>query len=375
MSASCGPWHDIFMIHVAILYGGRSGEHEVSRSSAATVLNEISPSHDITLIGIDRDGSWFLQDIPDPVPASLDLKSEESRRILVVPGGGLSGPGGRSMDIDVVLPILHGSYGEDGCIQGLLEIARLPYAGAGVLGSALGMDKDLAKRIWREAGLPVVPWRTLRAGIDDAASPGGVSPELAGELFEELGSPLFIKPANAGSSVGVSRVQNPGELGEALDAAWIHDRKVLVERAVKGREIECAVIGYAVPEAFPPGEIIPAENHQFYDYDAKYLDPDGALLMVPADLPESTAAEIRKTAVAAYRCVEAGGLSRVDFLLEDRSGKIFINEINTLPGMTSISLFPRMAAAGGMDFTALLDRLIDGALAEAAYRNNLSYER
>lgn len=354
---------------IAILYGGRSGEHEVSRNSASNVLKALPSSYEPVLIGIDHDGSWYLQDIPDPIPAPLALVVEESRLLSVIPGRGIADRNGRILEIQTALPILHGSYGEDGTMQGLLEIARIPYAGSGVLGSSVGMDKELAKKLWKAEGLPVVPWYVLRAGVDSNDS------ELAAKLFRELGTPLFIKPANAGSSVGVSRVENSEDFSAALETAWSYDRKVLVERAVIGREIECSVMGYDAPRAFPPGEIVPAGDHNFYDYDAKYLDPDGALLQVPAELPPDTAEKIRRTAEAAYRTVEAGGLSRVDFLLEESTGEIFINEINTLPGMTSISLFSRMTSAGGLNFSAVLVELIEGALKESAYRESLSYER
>ena len=358
------------MSNIAILFGGRSGEHEVSCASAATVLDKISSVHEIFLVGIDREGFWYLQEVPSPVPDVLKIAAESSRRITVVPGAGLMDHDGETLAIDVVIPVLHGSYGEDGTIQGLLEIARLPYAGSGVLGSAVGMDKDLAKRIWLHEGLPVVPWRTLIAGTEES-----VSPSLPERLFGELGTPLFVKPANAGSSVGVSRVDNADELTKALELAWRHDRKVLVEKAINGREIECSVMGYSEPEAFPPGEIIPAGEHNFYDYDAKYTDPDGALLKVPADLPEAVSQRIRRIAVESFRAVEAGGLARVDFLLENDNGDIFINEINTMPGMTAISLFPRMAEAGGVNFSAMLEKLIEGAMEEFVYKEGLSYQR
>ncbi|MCK5736075.1 MAG: D-alanine--D-alanine ligase, partial [Spirochaetaceae bacterium] len=237
-------------------------------------------------------------------------------------------------------------------------------------GSAVGMDKDMAKRLWLQAGLPVVPWKTLYAESDSSEIR-----TLAPGLFNELGRPLFVKPANAGSSVGVSLVKNENELDKALKAAWGFDRKVLVEKAINGREIECSVMGYAYPKAYPPGEIIPEGAHDFYDYEAKYTDPEGARLMVPADLPDKTSVLLRSIAEKAYRIVEARGFSRVDFLLEGESGNIYINEINTLPGLTAISLFPRMTAAGGIDFTAMLEILIEGAMKEFSYREGLSYQR
>lgn len=356
------------MAKVALLYGGRSGEHEVSCTSAAAVLKNLKTEHSAVLIGIDREGIWYLQDMPSPVPEILTLKSIISRKLSIIPGEGLAFSGGEKLDVDVVIPVLHGSFGEDGRVQGLLESARVPYAGSGVLGSAVGMDKDMAKRLWLQAGLPVVPWITL-VGENDS----DISLSAAKKLFSNLGRPLFVKPVNAGSSVGVNRAENEEELISALKSAWAFDRKVLVEKAIIGREIECSVMGYSNQRAFPPGEIIPAGEHNFYDYEAKYTDPDGALLKVPADLPDETVQRIQSLAEKAYRCVDAGGLSRVDFLLEEDSGDVYINEINTLPGMTPISLFPRMTAKGGMDFTSVLEELVDGAFKEFSYREGLSY--
>ena len=362
------------MSDIAIIYGGRSGEHEVSCISAAAVLNNLNPDHRAILIGISRKGIWYLQDIPSPIPGSLGIIEQSSRRISISPGAGLFSSEGERIHIDAVIPVTHGSFGEDGRLQGLLETAGVAYAGSGVSGSATAMDKDTAKRLWLQAGLPVVPWKTLYAGRNNRTdfSEKKISPEI---LFEELGRPLFVKPANAGSSVGVSRVENEKELNTALKKAWRFDRKVLVEKAVIGREIECSVMGYATPQAYPPGEIIPAGMHEFYDYDAKYTDPDGALLKVPADLSENLERRIMRTAEKAYRVIEAGGFSRVDFLLEEGSGNIYINEINTLPGMTPISLFPRMISAAGVDFTSMLEKMIEGALEEFAFRESLSYRK
>ena len=360
------------MAVIAIIYGGRSGEHEVSCTSAAAVLKNLNSSHKTILIGINREGLWYLQKPPSPVPEVLGISAAADSKISILPGEGLALPGEKRIHVDAVLPVLHGSFGEDGRIQGLLEIAGLPYAGTGVLGSAVAMDKDVAKRLMLQAGLPVVPWRTLYRDSFSASRADGIT-TLGKELFKEFGSPLFVKPANAGSSVGVNRAENENQLQTALKTAWKHDTKILVEKAIEGREIECSLLGYTEPEAFPPGEIIPAGGHNFYDYEAKYTDPSGALLKVPAELPEDLSRQIKILAEKAYRCVEAGGLSRVDFLLESKSGELYINEINTLPGMTSISLFPRMTAAGGVDFTQMLDRLIEGALKEFSRREGLSY--
>jgi len=362
------------MAKVAILYGGRSGEHEVSCTSAAAVLKHLNPSHKVTLIGISREGRWYLQPLPSSPLEILGITTSGENLIGIRPGEGLLSPSGKKLDVDVVIPVLHGSFGEDGRLQGLLEIAGLPYAGSGVLGSAVAMDKDTAKRLWAQAGLPIVPWRTLYAETipADAGSHRLPSP---GDLFRELGSPLFVKPSNAGSSVGVSMAENNRELESAMKTAWLHDRKILVEKAIIGREIECSVMGYSDLQTFPPGEIIPAGKHNFYDYEAKYTDPDGALLKVPAELPEEMAVKIRLLAEKAYRVVEAGGFSRVDFLLENGSGELYINEINTIPGLTSVSLFPRMSAAGGVDFTSMLEKLIEGALKEFTSRESLSYRK
>lgn len=358
------------MSHIALLYGGKSGEHNISRISAAAVYNSMPARFTVLLIGIDTDGAWYLQDAPGTRLEALDIQTTAERRVSMTPSGGLYDARGNRLHIDAALPVLHGSFGEDGRVQGLLEIAGIPYAGSGVLGSAIGMDKDIAKRLLRDAGLPVVPWRTLRlSSAEDIAATSA----RAGGLFSELGRPLFVKPANAGSSVGVSRVETEDQLTNALELAVRFDRKILVEQAIAGREIECSVTGRMRPRSFPPGEIVPAGSHTFYDYQAKYTDPDGALLKVPAGLPEETAGQIRALAEQAYICVEASGFSRVDFLLENATGKLYINEINTIPGMTPISLFPRMAKAGGMDMPSLIETFIDDALAEHAWRSGLSY--
>ena len=356
------------MVHVAILFGGRSCEHEVSCVSAKSVLNHLSSHHDALLIGIGKNGAWYRQNLPSEASDALKVVPDKANQLSIQPSGGIVNAMGEKIPLDVVIPVLHGSYGEDGRVQGLLEIARVAYAGSGVLGSAVGMDKEIARKIWQQEGLPVVPYRTLRVGTDRLEDA-----KLPDKLFAELGNPLFVKPANAGSSIGVSRVINRSEMIEALKTAAIYDRKILVEKGVIGREIECAVMGYTQPEAFVPGEIVPIGQHLFYDYDAKYIDPNGALLHVPADLSESILQSIQDIAVLAYRAVDAGGLARVDFLVDRKTDELLLNEINTMPGMTPISLFPRMTAHGGLDFTAVIDRLVQGALEEFAYREALSY--
>ena len=354
------------MAKVALLYGGRSGEHEVSRSSAASALRNLRPKHEPLLIGIDRDGGWYFQDPPSQIPPTLELKADAARRVLIKPGSGFVLPAGKELRIDVVIPLLHGRFGEDGSVQGLLETARLPYAGSSVLASAIGMCKETTKRIWENAGLPVIPWRTLHKGalkrdID----------EFKRTLFAELGSRLFVKPAASGSSLGVGLVTSPSQLETALENAWRYDEKILVEKAIQGREIECSVTGYRHPKPYPPGEISPANRHEFYDYDAKYVDPDGAELVVPAKLDAAMAGMVKETAILAFKAIGAGGLARVDFLLEEEGSELYLNEINTMPGLTPISLFPRMLAEGGVDFTSALDKLINGALAEHARKEAL----
>ena len=349
-------------MRIGLLYGGRSGEHEVSLRSAASVLSRLDPArYEVVRIGIDLQGIWHLQgELREPAPAVLSVEPGEPP-VAVVPGRGLA-RGGQALPLDVVFPVLHGSFGEDGTVQGLLELAGLPYVGAGVLGSALAMDKVLAKQVWRQAGLPVVDWLTLRD-----RSPASL--EGAGRAF---GFPLFVKPAAAGSSVGIHRVDGPEGLESAVADAFRFSTKVLIEPAVEARELECAVLGNGEPLAFPPGEVIP-RNHAFYDYEAKYLDPDGAALVIPARVPEEVQAEIRRIAAAACRSLEVEGLARVDFFLDRRSGRLYLNEINTLPGFTSISMYPKMCEAAGIPYPRLLDRLIELALESHARRGSLLY--
>ncbi len=323
-------------LRVAVVYGGRSGEHEVSVRSAEAIMSRMDPAkYEIVKFFIGKDGRW------------------SPRHIVPEPG---ANPG-----IDVVFPVLHGTFGEDGAMQGLLELAALPYVGAGVLGSALSMDKDMMKRVCRERGLPVVEWMVLpRAGLSVDA------------VLARLSLPVFVKPANLGSSVGISKASSRQELEAALRLAAEYDRKIIVERAVTGRELECAVLGNETPEASLPCEILP--SREFYDYEDKYL-LDAAAFQVPADLPADVTDEVRKLAVACYGAVECEGLARVDFFLEETTGRLFINEINTIPGFTSISMFPRMWAAAGLDFGPLVDRLIELALERHRARASIRYSR
>lgn len=308
---------------VAVLYGGRSGEHEISLRSARTVIGALDPErYEVVEIFISKEGKW------------------SPRHIVPEPGA--------NADIDVVFPVLHGTFGEDGTVQGLLELADLPYVGPGVLASSLSMDKDAMKRICRERNLPVVDHLTLTRECLDW--------RIAAARF---GYPMFVKPANLGSSVGISKVHNDDELRRALETAAAYDRKIVVERAIQGREFECAVLGNEAPEASLPCEIFP--SREFYDYEDKYI-LDKARTQIPADLTAEQTDELRRLAVESYKAVGCEGMARVDFLLEASTGLLYINEINTIPGFTSISMYPRMWDHSGLPLPRLVDRLIQLAL-------------
>jgi D-alanine-D-alanine ligase len=309
-------------LRVAVLYGGRSGEHDISIRSAKSIMDSLNRSkYDVVPYFISREGKWT------------------PRPILPEPGG--------ADGADVVFPVLHGTFGEDGTVQGLLELADVAYVGAGVLGSAVSMDKEMMKRICRERGLPVVEYVTLSRSNLDA------------ELCRELGFPVFVKPANLGSSVGISKAHNSEELSGALELAARYDRKIIVERGIEGKELECSVLGNDDPVASVPCQILP--SREFYDYEDKYL-LDRAQFKLPADLTPEQTEELRRIAVECYRAVDCSGMARVDFLFEEATGKLYINEINTIPGFTSISMYPKMWEQGGIPFSRLLDRLIELAL-------------
>jgi D-alanine-D-alanine ligase len=321
---------------VAVIYGGRSGEHEVSVRSAKAIMNGLDRSrYDVTEYFIDQNGKWN----PEP--------------ILPEPGA--------QPEIDVAFPVLHGTFGEDGTVQGLLELADLPYVGAGVLASSVSMDKEMTKRVCRERLLPVVDYVVLYRGRLDAA-----------EVCRQLGFPVFVKPANLGSSVGISKVRNQAELVPALELAAEYDRKILVERGVEGRELECSVLGNEDPIASVPSEILP--SREFYDYEDKYL-LDQARTVVPADVPPAVAEEVRRLSVEGYKAVGCEGMARVDFLLESATGRLYLNEINTIPGFTSISMYPKMWEASGLPFGDLLDRLIQLALDRHAAKRATRFTR
>ncbi|MFW5694896.1 MAG: D-alanine--D-alanine ligase family protein [Alkalispirochaeta sp.] len=352
---------------VALLYGGRSTEHEVSLSSAAGVLRALMSHENMTVepIGLARDGTWYYQDFDTQLGharADEPLTIEERRnyRVAVLPAGGLAVREGKVLPVDCVIPILHGSFGEDGTLQGLLEMAGLPYVGSGVVGSAVGMDKMRSKQLWQDHGLPVVPY--LHVAESDLPHEDDIR-RLADVIEERLGYPVFVKPNAAGSSVGITRVSTSDDLAEALKRAFRVDRVVLIEQALSVREIETAVLGNDTPQAFQPGEVIP--SHEFYDYDAKYEDPEGARLVIPADIPRDLADDIKALSVAAFRAIDGAGLSRVDCFVvsaEDGSQQIYLNEINTIPGFTPISMYPKMVEAGGISYSELVMRLIELAM-------------
>lgn len=366
--------------NIAILYGGRSGEHDVSLLSAASVVCHIdTDNYAVILIGISMGGLWYLQEksLVDDVRAgikNLSITEDESRRIMIKPGGSSADcflcSDGSSLQIDMVFPVLHGSYGEDGTVQGLLEMTAIPYIGASVLGSALGMDKELCKALWKQAGLPVVPYLALHAYQWKSAE-SRVS--VLEAIKKEFSYPLFIKPSCAGSSVGTAKVRSEEELATAIDAAFEWDDKVLVEPFIPAREIECSITGNDYPEAYTPGEIIP--HHEFYDYDAKYSDPDGAALLIPADMNKEQLDEVRNLALRAYRTLELNGLARMDFFIHRETGKLLLNEVNTMPGFTAISMFPKMCEASGLSYTQLLDKLVLLAEERHALRIQRTYIR
>jgi D-alanine-D-alanine ligase len=339
-------------LRVGIIYGGRSGEHEVSVVSAASIFKHLDRAkYDPVPVLIEKSGQWVLG---GKAPEVLSAGAVDDAR----PAGGLQptepSAAVAGSGLDVVFPVLHGPYGEDGTVQGLLELANVPYVGAGVLGSAVGMDKAVMKTLFAAAGLPIVPHLTVlrREWEKDPAS-------LTRRAADHLQFPLFVKPANLGSSVGISRAASPADFGTAMELAFQFDRKVVVEAAVPHtREIECAVLGNDEPEASIPGEVVVTHRDGFYSYDAKYLDPEGATLRIPADLPSATADRVRRVSVEAFRALELSGMARVDFLLNGNTGDLYLNEVNTIPGFTAISMYPKMWEASGLPYPVLLDRLI-----------------
>ncbi len=361
-------------IRLGLLFGGRSGEHEVSLTSAAGVLKALDPAkYEVVPIGITREGSWRVGKTAEDLLVEGIRQGTAAEKILpavlangqpmmasadpttpqLVPIKSTSRPR-PGPPLDVVFPVLHGTFGEDGTVQGLLDLAGIPYVGAGVLASAAGMDKDVMKRLFRDAGLPVVEWvLVLRSQWESEPS------QVRQTIERKIDYPLFVKPANLGSSVGISKVSVARELSGALDLAAQYDRRILVERAVDAREIECAVLGNEHPEASVPGEIVPV--NEFYDYEAKYVK-EGSKVIIPAKLTYRQAKRIREYSVRAFQAVDCAGMARIDFLLDRQDSKVLVNEINTIPGFTPISMYPKLWEASGVPYAQLLDRLIELAL-------------
>jgi D-alanine-D-alanine ligase len=348
-------------IRVGVIYGGRSGEHEVSVASAASIFRHLDPGrYEPVPIRIDKDGRWALGGaIPQAISAGEVIGQARTDTIATIePSAAVS------RGVDVVFPVLHGPFGEDGTVQGLLELAGVPYVGAGVLGSAVGMDKAVMKVLFAARGLPVAQWLVV-TGKEWAVNPRAVTDRVASTLRY----PVFVKPANLGSSVGISKAKTAAGFAEAMALALQFDRKAVVEAAVpNAREIEVAVLGNDVPEASVPGEIIP--SGEFYDYTAKYLD-DGSVPVIPAPLTAEQTAEVRRLAIDAFTAVDGAGMSRVDFLMARDTGDLVVNEVNTIPGFTTISMYPKLWEASGLAYPALLDRLIELAIERHAEKQRL----
>jgi len=345
-------------LRVGIIFGGRSGEHEVSVTSASSIFKHIDRAkYEPIAIRIEKSGAWSFP--PEPTASSVAEAIAQAKSAPADPTT-TTDPALGALKLDVVFPVLHGPYGEDGTIQGLLEMAGLAYVGNGVLASAAGMDKSIMKILFQGRGLPVCPWHGF------VRSEWERDRHAVLEKIAALGLPLFVKPANLGSSVGISKVKTHAELVPAIELALDFDRKVVVEAAVpNAREIECAVLGNDDPQTSVPGEVLP--SREFYDYEAKYLD-DGSKTVIPADLPAAAVAEVQRLAVEAFRAVDGSGLARVDFLIDARTGTTYLNEINTLPGFTNISMYSKMWDATGIAYTALVDRLIVLALERHAQK-------
>ncbi|MBX3280338.1 MAG: D-alanine--D-alanine ligase [Acidobacteria bacterium] len=363
-------------LRVGVVFGGRSGEHEISLRSAESIISALDPSkYDVVPIAITKAGKWLTAGesaglLPGAVMAAADrrvaLLGDPTERGLQT----LDGKTNEAQPLDVVFPVLHGTYGEDGTIQGLLEMADVPYVGCGVLASATGMDKVVMKRLFREAGLPIVEFtHFLRTQWES-------DPEaIEAQVEREIGYPCFVKPANLGSSVGISKAKDALDLRQAVALAARFDRKIIIERGIDAREIEVSVLGNDRPQASLPGEIVP-ETAEFYDYRAKYIDDKGARLVIPAELSEEATRELQELAVRAFQAIDGAGLARVDFFIERTTNKILVNEINTMPGFTSISMYPKLWEASGIAYSELIDRLIALAMErhEEKSRNATSYD-
>ena len=344
-------------LKVGILFGGKSAEHEVSLQSAFNIYEAMDRSrYEPVLIGIDKEGRWLLHDesnfllnVSDPERISLN---PAGKQVALPPEskGSLSDIPSAEISLDVVFPVLHGPFGEDGTVQGLLKLAGIPFVGAGVLGSAVGMDKDVMKRLLRDGGIPIGKFLVYK-------SHEKIPPYEF--VADKLGQPFFVKPANMGSSVGVSKVRSDAEYHKAVNDAFLFDKKIIIEENISGREIECAVLGSEKPGASVPGEVI--STHDFYSYDAKYIDENGAVLEIPAKIDEKTAQKTKELAIKTFLALDCEGPGRVDFFLKE-NGELIVNEINTMPGFTRISMYPKLWEASGLSYPRLIDRLIELAI-------------
>jgi len=342
-------------LKVGLIFGGKSGEHEVSLTSAFCIYNALDKKkYDLKLIGIDKRGVWHIGSAKElwinPGKTEITQLNMKTREITAVSKKGKVylidlASGQNITDIQVFFPITHGTFGEDGCLQGFLELLGAAYVGPGVLGSAVGMDKDVMKKLFRDAGLPIGKFHTLKAGEKNNLAP----------IIKKLKFPIFVKPANLGSSVGVSKTKNRGELAKAIKTAFQYDTKIILEENLKGREIECSVLGNEKPIASRPGEI--KLQSDFYSYDAKYISPDAATPVPRAKLSQKIIKEVQAAAVKVFKVLNCEGMGRVDFFLTPKG--LYVNEINTLPGFTSVSMYPKMFAESGIPYTKLLDRLIE----------------
>jgi D-alanine-D-alanine ligase len=358
---------------VGIIFGGRSSEHEISLRSARSVVLALDRNRfDLTLIGVDRQGHWHLLDeqrFLQLTDAALPALNGGGPEILLppVPQAGelvaTDEPHSAALRLDVVFPVLHGTHGEDGTVQGLLELADIAYVGAGVLGSAVGMDKDVQKRLLRDAAIPIVPFATVTHRNWQRSA------QEVRDSAHALGYPLFVKPANLGSSVGVSKVKCEGDLETALATAFAYDTKLLIEKGVDAREIECSVLGNEEPKASLPGEICP--QAEFYSYEAKYVDEKGAKFVIPAALTHTQTETVRDLAVRTFRVLECEGMARVDFFLDRHDGTLYVNELNSIPGFTSISVYPKLWEVSGLPYTELISELLDLAIERHQRRRQL----
>ncbi len=356
-------------LRIGVIFGGRSGEHEVSLASAASVMRALDPKkYDVVPVGITKQGRWVAgtpaqKMLPEVLQAGRNVMLNADPGVAaLVPADGTSS---NALHVDVVFPVLHGTFGEDGTVQGLLDLAGLPYVGSGVLGSAVGMDKDMQKRLFLQADLPVGDFTAvLRSQWEQSRA------RVLRQIHQQFRFPVFVKPATLGSSVGMSKVHNRAELPAALDFASEFAQKLVIERGIDGREIEVAVLGNDEPQASVPGEIIP--HREFYDYTAKYLE-QGTKLEIPARLNRTQVRRFQDFAVRAFRSLECRGMARVDFFLERKTGRVYLNEVNTIPGFTSISMYPKLWEASGVAYPQLIDRLIDLALSDHREKQRTKY--